>query len=346
MSGTTGSGDGNRAALQSDSDVAGVAGQLAQSHGTDAIRHYHFHSTDPESARQFFQDAYTPGWRVEGLRPGSAVTQRRCDTGLITIEELLIEGRASCEIRATDRVMVIRPLGGSVTVDGAPNKRLDTPLLVADGLPCVLQTNAVRFGVVGIDAKVLRKVAGERSAPLPPHIQFLSSQPQSPALVRAWDQALEYVGTTFACEKTAQRPLIVTAVIELLVAATLECFPSNFTGGEDLLCNAELPAALKGAVAFIQQHAGRGIGINDVAASVGLTPRAVQYLFRQQLDTTPTEYLRRIRLHHARRDLIARNHSETTVSEIAQRWGFAHTGRFAVLYRETYGESPHNTLKH
>ncbi|OOK72761.1 bacterial regulatory helix-turn-helix s, AraC family protein [Mycobacterium kansasii] len=37
------------------------------------------------------------------------------------------------------------------------------------------------------------------------------------------------------------------------------------------------------------------IGVKDVAAVVHLTPRAVQYLFRQQLDTTPTEYLRRIR---------------------------------------------------
>ncbi|WP_156763149.1 AraC family transcriptional regulator, partial [Mycobacterium sp. E787] len=33
------------------------------------------------------------------------------------------------------------------------------------------------------------------------------------------------------------------------------------------------------------------------------------------------------------------------VTQIAARWGFAHTGRFAVLYRQTYGQSPHATLK-
>jgi AraC-like DNA-binding protein len=37
--------------------------------------------------------------------------------------------------------------------------------------------------------------------------------------------------------------------------------------------------------------------------------------------------------------------SKTTVTEVAQRWGFAHTGRFAVLYRQAYGQSPHTTLK-
>ena len=36
--------------------------------------------------------------------------------------------------------------------------------------------------------------------------------------------------------------------------------------------------------------------------------------------------------------------SAITVTEIAQRWGFLHTGRFAVLYRQIYGRSPHTTL--
>jgi transcriptional regulator GlxA family with amidase domain len=72
----------------------------------------------------------------------------------------------------------------------------------------------------------------------------------------------------------------------------------------------------------------------------------VQYLFRQRLDTTPTEYLRRVRLHRAHQELIAGDRSSATVTGIAQRWGFAHTGRFAVLYREVYGQSPHTTLSH
>lgn len=30
---------------------------------------------------------------------------------------------------------------------------------------------------------------------------------------------------------------------------------------------------------------------------------------------------------------------------IAARWGFMHTGLFAVFYRQTYGHSPHTTLR-
>jgi AraC-like DNA-binding protein len=56
-------------------------------------------------------------------------------------------------------------------------------------------------------------------------------------------------------------------------------------------------------------------------------------------------YLRRVRLDHVHRDLRKGDRGSTTVTATAARWGFAHTGRFAVLYRETYGQSPHVTLR-
>jgi AraC-like DNA-binding protein len=57
------------------------------------------------------------------------------------------------------------------------------------------------------------------------------------------------------------------------------------------------------------------------------------------------EYVRRVRLHHAHCDLVAADRGETTVTAIAAKWGFAHTGHFATRYRETYGQSPHETLQ-
>lgn len=153
------------------------------------------------------------------------------------------------------------------------------------------------------------------------------------------------VTLNLASADTAQQPLIVAAMTNLLAAAVLECYPSNVT--EHALADEHaLPETLKDAVTFIHRNAAGEVGINDVAAAVHLTPRAVQYLFRRQLDTTPTEYMRRVRLNRAHHDLIAGTPATTTVTEIAQRWGFSHTGRFAVLYRQTYGQSPHTTLRH
>lgn len=75
-------------------------------------------------------------------------------------------------------------------------------------------------------------------------------------------------------------------------------------------------------------------------------PRSRQLAFRRHRDSTPLEYLRRVRLERADRDLQTGDPTRgDRVEAIAARWGFAHPGRFSVLYREHYGRSPSATLR-
>ncbi|MER6983051.1 helix-turn-helix domain-containing protein [Streptomyces carpinensis] len=102
---------------------------------------------------------------------------------------------------------------------------------------------------------------------------------------------------------------------------------------------------LRRAVAYIDDHADQPITVADVAAAAHVTVRALQYAFRRHLDTTPLAYLRGTRLAHAHRDLKAADPlGVVTVGMIAARWGFAHPGRFAALYRDAYGTSPSSAL--
>lgn len=310
-----------------------------------AVGYAQFRTSHPDAMRRFFAGAYAPGWGINRLGKGAAVTHRRCETRSMTIDEVLIQARIDCEISADESVIVIQPRAGSLTVTGEKPLAPDFPVLVAHGMPCGLHVNTARFDVVTIAADVLHRVAAEGPAPLPQQIRFAGRRPRSRAAVRGWHRALDYVTATFASPDTVGQPLLAAAAAPLLATALLECYPSTVTAERDLLSDPEVPETLKDAVAYIHGHAAGDLSVNDIAAAVHLTPRAVQYLFRQQLDTTPTEYVRRVRLHCAHQDLLAGNRSQVTVTEIAQRWGFAHTGRFAVLYRQTYGQSPHTTLK-
>ena len=56
---------------------------------------------------------------------------------------------------------------------------------------------------------------------------------------------------------------------------------------------------------FIEENAHADITVADIAAAASVTVRAIQLAFRRHLDTTPLEYLRRVRLGHAHRDLLA-----------------------------------------
>ena len=109
--------------------------------------------------------------------------------------------------------------------------------------------------------------------------------------------------------------------------------------------SAPQPQTLRRAIAFIQDNAHRDIALTDIAAAIGVTPRSVQYIFRRHLGTTPLEYLRRLRLHRAHRDLQAAAPAVDTVMEIAGRWRFGHPGRFSRAYKEAFGTSPSSTLR-
>ncbi len=102
---------------------------------------------------------------------------------------------------------------------------------------------------------------------------------------------------------------------------------------------------LRNAVAFIQENADADIGLEDIAASVNVSPRSVQYAFRRNLGTTPLEYLRRVRLDRAHHDLKAADPANDTVTAIAGRWGFSHAGRFSLAYKAAFGTAPSDTLR-
>lgn len=117
------------------------------------------------------------------------------------------------------------------------------------------------------------------------------------------------------------------------------------TGSKETSPGARQPPGLRRSVGFIHDNADGDIGLAEIAAAANLTPRAVQYMFRRHLGVTPMEYLRRVRLDLAHRDLLAANPAVDTVNSIAGRWGFAHAGRFSVAYRRAFGLPPSATLR-
>jgi len=73
--------------------------------------------------------------------------------------------------------------------------------------------------------------------------------------------------------------------------------------------------------------------------------RALQQGFARHLETTPSGYLRQVRLGRVREALLAGDADTMTVAAVASGWGFFSLGRFAAQYREAYGESPSQTLR-
>jgi len=80
------------------------------------------------------------------------------------------------------------------------------------------------------------------------------------------------------------------------------------------------------------------------ATEVHLSVRALQAGFRRDLGLPPMTYLRQGRLRRAYEALRAADREATTVRAVAVGLGILHMSRFAAAYRETYGETPSDTL--
>ncbi|MGW2343011.1 helix-turn-helix transcriptional regulator [Streptomyces sp. NPDC001661] len=143
----------------------------------------------------------------------------------------------------------------------------------------------------------------------------------------------------------ATQPLIASTAAQYLAAGVLGAFPSTALASPTGTDRHDAHSAtLRRAVAHIEAHAQEPLTVREIAAAAHVTVRALQYAFRRHLDTTPLGHLRRVRLAHAHDELRAADPTTETVTAIAARWGFHHTGRFAAVYRQAYGRTPFRTL--
>jgi AraC family ethanolamine operon transcriptional activator len=81
----------------------------------------------------------------------------------------------------------------------------------------------------------------------------------------------------------------------------------------------------------------------DLCRELAVSERALHYAFQEVRRLSPMAYFRAVRLNAVRQELKAAA-GTATVREVARRWGFWHTGKFAAAYRRQFGELPSQTL--
>lgn len=104
------------------------------------------------------------------------------------------------------------------------------------------------------------------------------------------------------------------------------------------------PRIVKRVLDALHADPGRRWTAADMADCAGVGVRRLQEGFRQYTGRTPSECLLEIRLERAHADLLSPS-DEHTVTDIARRWGFTHSGRFAAAYRCRYGTAPSQELR-
>lgn len=251
---------------------------------------------------------------------------------------------------ADDQLVIVPANGtssvtnGGVTVDATPVRavvpRPGTPMTLAcDGDAAHL---IVRIERSALDLHLSRLLGRTLDRPLEFEPAFDLSSPRS----SRWNFAVQMLHAELYDHDTLLHHGVgLGQMEEFLMSSLLYCQRSNYS--EALTTNRRAERhAVRAACDFIDRNLSRPITVGDIAEACGVSVRTLQNQFAEDLNQTLTGYLRDRRLDRARADLADTTPGGgRTVTDIATRWGFTHLGRFAVIYRARFGESPSETLR-
>jgi PAS domain S-box-containing protein len=107
----------------------------------------------------------------------------------------------------------------------------------------------------------------------------------------------------------------------------------------------QTPAAntVRAVKQHVDLHWDQPLSVTDLAQVANVNARTLFKHFKQGCGSTPQEYIKRVRLNHARA-LLQMADKSTTVLGIALKCCFQNQGHFARDYRLAFGERPSDTL--
>jgi AraC-like DNA-binding protein len=315
----------------------------------------HVEIRDPAEVSSFFKCAYGTGQRLSARADVQhaqtlSLSRTRLDIGPVAIDEIHQLGHVRLSADPIDKAIVVWVTRGTVAsrCNGLAGRAAagEITVLAQHDLPSRADLHDLHQTSLVMEPSLLAgAAAGDPAGDALLPIRFLSFAPKDAAAGRLWQKTVRTVRMVLSNDDVAT-PLVLGNASRLLAAVTLAVFPNSTSGRRRPADRTDhRPVLLRRAVEFIEANVYEDIGLIDIATAVHVTPRALQYMFRRHLDTTPTQFLRLVRLHHAHQDLVSGVRPSDTVAAIAARWGFMHTGRFAASYRATYGHSPQTTLR-
>lgn len=265
--------------------------------------------------------------------------------GLLRSFELVVSGPALAHgDLPPDRIAVGHVVAGRFEGE-SEHRRIDPslPFLRTSGT-AVLRMHDAHLRFVTFDAAEVHRAAARAEEAGGPHVRLVRSRPDSAPAAAAWRWAADRVHETVRDPRAVGSPIVMGELFDLAVRMLHRCF------GEEAESAAAVPsgspAAVRRAVAFLEEHASGPLGMTEVAVAAGVSVRSLQALFRRHLGVSPLEHLHAIRLEAARRELRDADPDHlVSVGEVATRWGFANSGRFARVYAARFGELPNHTLR-
>ena len=95
---------------------------------------------------------------------------------------------------------------------------------------------------------------------------------------------------------------------------------------------------------YLEDHYQHPVRLADLCCELDVSLRTMQRAFVDYYQVPPYDYLKKLRLNRAHRELRAGEADAVSVTDVALKHGYGHLSRFARDYHEAFGEFPSETL--
>jgi AraC-like DNA-binding protein len=311
-----------------------------------------FTSADIDHARSVLNRFYYP--IVVGVPAGAAdfgLDLRVIQLGPLTVGQLSFGGPVTLVASDLDAYHLTMPTAGRMTARHAGAEVTTGP------------AGAAIFGPVGgvftsheahsseLDLKIERaaleaELSGLLGRPVTGPIDLPAQLDLAGGEGRSWQRMVLLLRDELDCpESLVRKPLIAGQLRHSILAGLLYAAPHRYYDELTAPAQAGPPRAIRRALDAIHDEPERPFTVIDLAETAGIGVRSLQEGFRRHLGCAPMAYLQRTRLERAHDALLAADPATVTVAAVAHRWGFAHLGRFASVYRSRFGVCPSDSLK-
>ena len=151
----------------------------------------------------------------------------------------------------------------------------------------------------------------------------------------------------FVSESAKNFPIITKQLEQLLVSSLLLNQQNQYSQELHQPEKIITPQYIRRAEEYMRENAAEAITLQDVADNAGISLKTLHNGFQKYRKNSPKNFLKNLRLDLVHKDLTAAklSNSNTTVTEVALRWGFMHLSHFSESYYAKFGEYPSKTLK-
>src|SRR5690606_28428694 len=258
-------------------------------------------SRDVDDVRKLWTQ-YVPSSVIEDIDPAQVHFKWvSAEAGGLFAVRYSLAATVSSAVRPKDQVLachVASPSGwvrgGTTILDPALPWATDGEQVQAhwDG---TAEVNALVFDHASAE-ELARRITGDEAL----KVRLTDLAPRDGAAARHWTGTVDYV--LHSLINGANDALIEANVVRHALVTTLSTFNTTFLAAMRDPRSAGA-TVVRRAIAYMDEHGNEPITIDDVAEAAHISTRGLQYAFRRALGTTPTAYLRKVRLDGAHQQL-------------------------------------------